>query len=524
MKRSSCIATRSASIVMALALVASVLGFQVSGAQAAGMAVTKTVCVYTSGACAATAGSAATATSGNVLQYTVSFSGATAGGTVTVTDVMQPRQAYLSCQGASTCALGTDGKTVTFTFTNVGSTGAGSATFQTQVTATNGSIANQASATQTTTTSVAATCPSGFTAGAGTSAAFCLQSIVTVNAAACGIGTLSGFTVVGTTCTGPATVTATCPALSGLTGTAAALNGETGTIVTAADIAAAATAGVTVTPGTCLYQIPAGTVTFVGASGLGAICTAVDSRSTPLTNTATGTPITSGATGAVFCVNVTAAAGTATCPSGFTLSGTGSTATCSAALGTGITAVQCAALTPAGSTTAVTGFCAVAFNACTAPATLSNGTCVTTATSAAILSNITTVTLAAATSGGTTTGSGGNTTICGTVQSYGSGILTISGVNFTTTAGTTLAGGPIVVGGNICSTITLNVYNQATTVNVFSNATGVSYVCTTNASQQTTCVLINSSGQTIGTLSTLPIAAFPVGLDGTYRDGHGWAS
>jgi hypothetical protein len=106
---------------------------------------------------------------------------------------------------------------------------------------------------------------------------------------------------------------------------------------------------------------------------------------------------------------------------------------------------------------------------------------------------------------GTTTGVViGNLTICGPVTAFTSGgTLTQSGV-LINLAGATLTGMPIVIGGNFCSQIQLNVINgQVTNVFVTANPTGAAFMCTTR------CFLLSPVGVTTGTLSLVPIAATP---------------
>jgi hypothetical protein len=98
----------------------------------------------------------------------------------------------------------------------------------------------------------------------------------------------------------------------------------------------------------------------------------------------------------------------------------------------------------------------------------------------------------------------GNLTICGPVTAFtAGGTLTQSGV-LINLAGATLAGMPIVVGGNFCSQVQLNVANnQVMNVFVTGNPTGAAFMCTTR------CFLLSPAGVTTGTLSLVPIAATP---------------
>ena len=120
-----------------------------------------------------------------------------------------------------------------------------------------------------------------------------------------------------------------------------------------------------------------------------------------------------------------------------------------------------------------------------------------------------TITIGFPTGTGTTLGTTtnviiGNLTICGPVTAFNSGgTMTQSGV-LINLAGATLTGMPIVVGGNFCSQIQLNVINgQVTNVFAAANPTGASFMCTSR------CFLLSPVGVTTGVLSTVPIAATP---------------
>lgn len=447
MKRPIRIVRRSCGVVAALAMVASVLGLQVSGAHAAGMSVTKSVCVYTTGACAAATAGTATATTGDVLQYTFNFSGATAGQTTTVTDQLQGGQTYLTCGVASgaTCSASTNSTTgvttVTFSFPNVASSGTGWATLYARVTATSGTISNAASAVQSTAAFDATAC-----AALGT-----------------GYSASNGYCVIAPTTSGGGT----CPALTSAESTALGNAGF-------ANYSSGPTSGTS----TCAYN-------FNTSSGI-----STDQIATAKTECAAlgGTAYSVGST--VFnCLNVPQTTATQTCPSGFALSGNGSTAFCTRALvAAGVTAA------------------------------LSSNTTVVTVTSTAVPTTPVTTPV--------TTNTTGNVTICGPVQAYTSGgALTISGVTYMTNSGTVITGSPIQINGNVCSNITVNVNNQVTNINVYPNQTQVSYICSNVGNNNVAnCSLINNNGTVVGNLSALPVAAHAVGLDGTYRTGYSWSS
>jgi len=172
---------------------------------------------------------------------------------------------------------------------------------------------------------------------------------------------------------------------------------------------------------------------------------------------------------------------TQTCPSGFTLGGTASTPVCVRALAAAVTST---AVTSTATVVTIT-------SAPTVPVTVPTG----------------------------------NVVLCGQVQAFTAGsVLTISGVTFNMTGGTVITGSPIVISGNVCSNITVNVNNQVTNIFVYPNQTQVNYMCTAVGTNNQNCVLINTSGATVGTLSLLPIAAHAEGLTGGYRSGSGWAS
>lgn len=438
MKRPIHTVRRSFSVVAALALVASALALQISGAHAAAMTVTKTVCVYTTGSCAATPGGAVNAVTGDVLQYTISFAGVTAGNTATVTDQIAAGQTAMNCvvPTGATCTSSTNSSTgvttITFTFTNVGSAGSGTATLTAKVTATSGTISNTASATQTTPAFDATACAA--------------------------LGT--GYSVSGSNCAVAPTSTSQCPALSSAQNTAL---GNAG--FTQATVVSPSSAG-----GTCTYDfvIPAGgTVSAAQAAVAQTVCQALG-----------GTQLVYGGVQA-NCTGVPATR--QTCPSGFTLGGTASTTVCVRALAAAVTS-----------------------------------TAITSAATVVTITSVPTVPVTVPT---------GNVVLCGQVQAFTAGsVLTISGVTFNMTGGTVITGSPIVISGNVCSNITVNVNNQITNIFVYPNQTQVSYMCTAVGTNNQNCVLINASGATTGTLSLLPIAAHAEGLTGGYRSGSGWAS
>lgn len=312
MKRPIRIARRSCSVVAALALVASVLGLQVSGAHAAAMTVTKSVCVYTTGACAAATAGTANATTGDVLQYTFNFAGAAAGQTTTVTDQLQGGQTFLTCgvPSGATCAASTNSTTgvttVTVTFANVGSSGAGSATLYTRVTATSGTISNAAAAVQTT---------PGFTASACT-------------ALGTGYSPSNGNCVIAPT----ATATGTCSALTSTQSSALATAGFT-------NYATSPTSGTS----TCSYNFTAASaVTTAQASAAATVCAALGGKQVLVSDKSAN------------CIGVPQAASQA-CPSGFALSNGGSTSFCFLALtAAGVTAAVSSNTTVVTVTTTVT--------------------------------------------------------------------------------------------------------------------------------------------------------------------------